>query len=125
MIEAVGLGGMSRLGPAQRFGVSKSAAIKWVERFERTGVRAAAKMGGYKRPKLGSIGSSLNSFAHKAQHHAASALRSPAGGTRRHGRHVADGPLPAPPRPDAQKKNLRAREQDRRDVKRHRARWRK
>ena len=52
VIDAVAGGGMSRRGAAARFGVSDSVAIKWLERFERTGVRAAAKMGGYKRPKL-------------------------------------------------------------------------
>ena len=52
VIDAVARGGMSRRGAATRFGVSDSVAIKWLERFERTGVRAAAKMGGYKRPKL-------------------------------------------------------------------------
>jgi len=52
VIDAVIVGGMSRRGAAERFGVSESVAIKWVERFERTGVRSAAKMGGYKRPKL-------------------------------------------------------------------------
>ena len=43
---------MSRRGAAKRFGLSDAAAIKWVQRFERSGVRSAAKMGGYKRPKL-------------------------------------------------------------------------
>ena len=52
VIDAVAHGGISRRGAAARFGVSNSVAIKWLERFERTGVRAAAKMGGYKRPKL-------------------------------------------------------------------------
>jgi transposase len=52
VICAVVVGGMSRRGAAERFGVSESAAIKWVERVERTGVRSAAQMGGYKRPKL-------------------------------------------------------------------------
>lgn len=52
VIDAVRQGGMSRRGAAARFGVSDSVAIKWLERFERTGLRTAAKMGGYKRPKL-------------------------------------------------------------------------
>ena len=52
MIDAVARGGMSRRGAATRFGVSNSVAIKWLERFQRTGDHAAAKMGGYKRPKL-------------------------------------------------------------------------
>jgi putative transposase len=52
VIEAVTEGGMSRRGAAERFGVSESAAIKWVQRFEREGSRAAGKMGGHKPVKL-------------------------------------------------------------------------
>ena len=51
VINAVVVGGMSRRAAA-RFGVSESSAIKWVERFERSGSRTAAKMGGYKRVRL-------------------------------------------------------------------------
>ncbi len=52
VIEAVTQGGMSRRGAAERFGVSESAAIKWVQRFERDGSRTAGKMGGHKPVKL-------------------------------------------------------------------------
>jgi transposase len=52
VIDAVIGGKMSRRGAAARFGVSLSSAIKWVQRFERTGSRRAARMGGYKRVKL-------------------------------------------------------------------------
>jgi transposase len=52
VINAVVIEGMSRRGAAARFGVSESSAIKWVERFERSGSRTAAKMGGYKRVRL-------------------------------------------------------------------------
>jgi transposase len=52
VIDAVIGGKMSRRGAAARFGVSLSSAIKWVQRFERTGTRRAARMGGYKRVKL-------------------------------------------------------------------------
>jgi transposase len=52
VIDAVVIGKMSRRGAAERFGISEASAIKWVERFERTGSRTAAKMGGYKRVKL-------------------------------------------------------------------------
>ena len=44
VIDAVARGGMSRRGAAERFGVSESVAIKWVELFERTGLRTAGKM---------------------------------------------------------------------------------
>jgi transposase len=50
--DAVIRGGMSRRAAAARFGVSESSAIKWVQRFERSGSRAASRMGGYLRPKL-------------------------------------------------------------------------
>jgi transposase len=52
VIDAVIGGKMSRRGAAARFGVSLSSAIKWVQRFERTGSRRAARMGGYKRVKM-------------------------------------------------------------------------
>ena len=52
VINAVVVEGMSRRAAAARFGVSESSAIKWVERFERSGSRTAAKMGGYKRVRL-------------------------------------------------------------------------
>jgi transposase len=48
VIDAVLVEGMSRRAAAARFGVSESAAIKWVERVERTSSRAAGKVGGYK-----------------------------------------------------------------------------
>jgi transposase len=52
VIDAVVRGGMSGRSAAARFGVSESSAIKWVQRFERSGSRAASKMGGYLRPRL-------------------------------------------------------------------------
>jgi transposase len=52
VIRAVIDGAMSRRSAAERFGVSQSTAIKWVERFERSGVRTPARMGGYKPVKL-------------------------------------------------------------------------
>src|SRR5208337_5417417 len=39
-------------GAAERFGISDSVAIKWLERFERTGSRTAGQMGGHKPLKL-------------------------------------------------------------------------
>ena len=50
--NAVVDGGMSRRAAGERFGVSESVAIKWVERFERTGLRTPGKMGGHRRLKL-------------------------------------------------------------------------
>jgi transposase len=52
VIDAVDREGMSRRAAAARFGVSESSAIKWVQRFEQNGSRAASKMGGYLRSRL-------------------------------------------------------------------------
>ena len=52
VIDAVVHGGMSRRGAAERFGISDAVAIKWLERFERTGSRTAGQMGGHKPLKL-------------------------------------------------------------------------
>jgi transposase len=52
VIDAVAHRGMSRRGAVERFGVSEWVAIKWVEGFERTGLRTAGKMRGHKRLKL-------------------------------------------------------------------------
>ena len=51
VIDAVKKEGMSRRAAAQRFGVSESAAIKWVQRVERTGSRKSLGMGGH-RPEV-------------------------------------------------------------------------
>jgi transposase len=52
VIDAVVVDGMGRRAAAARFGVSESVAIKWVERFERSGSRPAGKIGGYRPRKL-------------------------------------------------------------------------
>jgi transposase len=51
VIDAVKKEGMSRRAAAHRFGVSESAAIKWVQRVERTGNRKSFGMGGH-RPEM-------------------------------------------------------------------------
>ena len=52
VLDAVEKDGMSRRAAAERFEISDSSAIKWMERLERTGSRSAARMGGYKPRKL-------------------------------------------------------------------------
>jgi transposase len=52
VLDAVERDGMSRRAAAERFEISGSSAIKWMERLERTGSRTAAQMGGYKPRKL-------------------------------------------------------------------------
>ena len=43
VIDAVVWGEMSRRAAAARFGVSESSAIKWVQRFERSGCGRRAR----------------------------------------------------------------------------------
>ncbi len=45
-------GGLSARAAGRLLGVSESTAIKWVERWRRTGSAAAKRMGGYKRSPL-------------------------------------------------------------------------
>ena len=49
--RAVEREGMSARAAAVRFGVSASSAIKWLQRYRRTGSAAPGKIGGYK-PRL-------------------------------------------------------------------------
>src|SRR5690242_14277534 len=50
VVAAVLTGGLSRNQAAARFEVAISTAIKWVQRFQKTGSVAPSKIGGY-RPK--------------------------------------------------------------------------
>ena len=52
VIDGVETEGMSRRAAARRFGVSEAAAIKWRQRFPRTGERGSAGPGGH-RPSQG------------------------------------------------------------------------
>ena len=52
VIDAVDVEGMSRRAAARRFGVSESAAIKWVQRFRRTGKRTPIGTGGHRPSTL-------------------------------------------------------------------------
>ncbi len=45
-------GGMAARAAGRLFGVSESVAIKWVDRWRRTGSVSAKRMGGYKRSPL-------------------------------------------------------------------------
>ena len=49
VIDAVEVEGMSRRAAARRFGVSESSAIKWVQRYRRTGARGPVGTGGHRR----------------------------------------------------------------------------
>jgi transposase len=50
VIDAVEGEGMSRRKAAQRFGVSESAAVKWLQRVRDEGVRIARAVGGNRPP---------------------------------------------------------------------------
>lgn len=52
VIDAVLRDGMSRRAASIRFGVSESAAIKWVQRVERLGDRQSAGTGGHRPSKI-------------------------------------------------------------------------
>jgi transposase len=52
VIDAVEKEGMSRRAAAQRFGVSESAAVKWLRRFRDTGVRTPVGTGGHRPSAL-------------------------------------------------------------------------
>ena len=52
VIEAVEQEGMSRRAAARRFGVSDASAIKWQQRYERTGSRTPVGTGGHRRSVL-------------------------------------------------------------------------
>ena len=50
VIDAVEREGMSRRAAAKRFGVSESAAVKWLQRLRDHGLRAAFAVGGNRPP---------------------------------------------------------------------------
>jgi transposase len=52
VIDAVAKEGMSRRAAARRFGVSESAAVKWLQRYEDTGHRQPVGTGGHRPSKL-------------------------------------------------------------------------
>ena len=52
VIEAVATEGLSRRAAARRFGVSPACAIKWLQRFQRTGERGSAGTGGHRPSKV-------------------------------------------------------------------------
>lgn len=52
LVAAVLEGRLSRRQAAERFEVSVSTAVKWVDRYQRTGSAAPGKMGGHKPKKI-------------------------------------------------------------------------
>ena len=118
VIDAVTRSGMSRRAAAERFGVSESAAIKWVERVERSGSRAASRMGGYLRPKLEPHREFLEAL--RGEKSDITLGRFATGcwpGARGQSRHLDDEPLLPSPSASRSKKDAHlARERDRGDI---------
>ena len=52
VIDAVASEGLSRRAAARRFGVSPASAIKWLQRWHRTGERRSAGTGGQRPSKV-------------------------------------------------------------------------
>jgi transposase len=52
VIDAVEKEGLSRRAAARRFGVSESAAVKWLQRYEDSGSRKPVGPGGHRPSKL-------------------------------------------------------------------------
>jgi putative transposase len=55
VIAAVERGGMSRHQAAAHFGVAVSSAVKWMQRFHRTGSAAPGQMGGHKPKAIAGV----------------------------------------------------------------------
>ncbi len=51
VVASVERDGMSCHGAAAHFGVAVSTAVKWVQRFRRTGSAAPGQMGGHTSPR--------------------------------------------------------------------------
>src|SRR5580698_9467477 len=52
VIDAVERGGMSRRAAALRFGISESAAIRWLRRYREAGARTPVGTGGHRPSAL-------------------------------------------------------------------------
>ena len=52
VIDAVAGEGLSRRAAARRFGVSAATAIKWLQRFQRSGTRESGGTGGHRPSKI-------------------------------------------------------------------------
>ena len=52
VIDAVIIEGTGRRAAARRFGVSEPASVKWLERFEETGLRTPVGTGGHRPSAL-------------------------------------------------------------------------
>ena len=99
VIDAVERGEMSRRAAARRYEISKSVAIKWLERVERHGSREPVGHGGHRASKLMPHRDFLEAVrAEKSDVTLSGALRSPFVRARRQIRYLDDEPLLSPSR---------------------------
>ena len=122
IVEAVADGSSIRAA-ARRFAVSPSAAIKLMQRVRATGSAAPDRYGGHGRPVLEPHGDAHAPGGGRAGPDPGGVAGAGAGPLRSGGRPVDAARRPAPAWPAAQKKSLRAAEQDRPDVAAKRRRW--
>ena len=116
--------GSSIRAAARRFAVSPSAAIKLMQRVRTTGSAAPARYGGQRRPLLEPRGRPQAAVGSEPRHHARRATDGAAAPLGRRRRAHDPAQHSPPPRPQAQKKSVRAAEQDRPDVAHKRRLWR-
>ena len=108
VIDAVKKGEMSRRAAARRYEISKSVAIKWLERVERDGSRAPVGHGGHRASKTDAAPGLFGGRAgREIGRHASGPLRSPFGRARGQSRHLDDEPLLSPDRRHGRKKDPR------------------
>ena len=124
VIDAVERGEMSRRAAARRYAISRSVAIKWLERVERHGSREPVGHGGHRTSKL---------MAHRDFLEAVRAEKSDVTLQALCDRLLCERGVKSDTSMMSRffrrlgvtfKKTLVAREQDRPDISRHRARWR-
>ena len=94
VIDAVERGEMSRRAAARRYAISRSVAIKWLERVERDGSREPVGHGGHRASKLMPHRDFLQAArTEKTDVTLPGSLRSPFGRARGQSRHLDDEPL--------------------------------
>ena len=125
VIDAVERGAMSRRAAARRYEISKSVAIKWLERLERDGSREPVGHGGHRASKLMPHRDFLQAARAEKPDITLQALcdrlwaeRGVKSDTSMMSRFFRRSGVTFKKRP------LSRREQDRPDIRRHRARWR-
>ncbi|UZW55476.1 IS630 transposase-related protein [Sphingobium sp. JS3065] len=125
VIDAVVRGGESRRSASRRFGVSEASAIKWVQRYERVGDRRCAGTGGHRPSKVKPERDWLLAAIATEPDITLSALSAKLLVERGSVRTRACYRASSSAKVSASKKSVLPSEQDRRDVARRRASWKR